>query len=426
MNFFKTSILTLSYTLLFQINGLIITKITAQKFGVLGAYQMGNFNNLIGILNAFTFISIVNGIIKYFAEYKNIEENFYKAFNTAFTLLFSGSVLVGLIAILFNKSLSQYAFKSEEFSDLFLFYGSTVLFFAQQQLILAYFTSKGEIKNLAILNWCAGLSQLGITIFLIFNMGIRGAMVSNLVGGLLVFLIGGCMMISQHSLTWPKLKFNLDKTLAIQYFKFGLVTFISLFTSSYIFIQIRDYISINATTQEAGLWTSMTNLSDRLYSLIVSTISVYYFPKVAETVDPTALIREVRKAFKRIIPIIVFISFTVWLTRDIIIYLLLSKEFVPMRQLFLFQMLGLFLRCSAAIFAYLALAKAMIKTALILEMFYLMALWICTTLCLQWFGWLGVSYSYAAANGLYLVGYFIAFRRFIVQMKKSIYPNKWL
>ena len=123
MNFYKSSIYTFSYTLLFQVYGLIITKVTAVKFGPSGSAIIGDYNNILGVLGTFTFLSIAAGIVKYVSEFKQDKVLLYKVLNTSFAMILGGSVLVGIFSILFSSFLSINKFGTELYKDTFIFYG---------------------------------------------------------------------------------------------------------------------------------------------------------------------------------------------------------------------------------------------------------------------------------------------------------------
>ena len=97
-----------------------------------------------------------------------------------------------------------------------------------------------------------------------------------------------------------------------------------------------------------------------------------------------------------------------------------------MRHLFLFQMMGMFFKAGAMLFSFLAISKAMLKTALIVELLYAGTMWIAHYLCIKEFGWIGASYGFAVANFLYLIYYLISFRNMVVLIKKKVAPKPWL
>ncbi len=60
-------------------------------------------------------------------------------------------------------------------------------------------------------------------------------------------------------------------------------------------------------------------------------------------------------------------SFTVWLLRDVAIWLLFSAKFIAMRDLFAWQLVGDVLKVGAYVFGYLVIAKASLRLYILAE-----------------------------------------------------------
>lgn len=426
MNFYKSSIYTFSYTLLFQVYGLIITKVTAVKFGPSGSAIIGDYNNILGVLGTFTFLSIAAGIVKYVSEYKQDKEQLYKVLNTSFAMILGGSVLVGIFSILFSSFLSLNKFGTELYKDTFIFYGISVFFFALQNVVSGYLNGTGQIKVLSTVNLITGIVHLAVILGLIQFVGIKGAMIVNVMTGILVTLFGSIFILRSKQIDWSKINLTLDRGLAWQLLKFGLIASVTTFFTSLVLLSIRGQINNLSSPVEAGCWSAMNSLTDRMNNLLFSSVIVYYIPKLSSLVDPDALVTEMVKAFKRILPLTFVLVFGVWICKDLIIKILLDDEFKPMRHLFLFQMMGMFFKAGAMLFSFLAISKAMLKTALIVELLYAGTMWIAHYLCIKEFGWIGASYGFAIANFLYLIYYTISFRNMVVLIKKRVAPKPWL
>lgn len=61
------------------------------------------------------------------------------------------------------------------------------------------------------------------------------------------------------------------------------------------------------------------------------------------------------------------VSFTVWLLRDFAIWLLFSKQFIAMRGLFAWQLVGDVLKVGSYVFGYLVIARASLRFYVLTE-----------------------------------------------------------
>ena len=95
--------------------------------------------------------------------------------------------------------------------------------------------------------------------------------------------------------------------------------------------------------------------------------------------------------------------------RSGIIPLLFSTDFLPMRELFLWQMIGDTLKIGGWILAYLMLGKAMTKLFVSTEIIFACSSIVLTYFCTQFFGFEGVSIAHLVNYALYwlFVSFFI-------------------
>ena len=135
--------------------------------------------------------------------------------------------------------------------------------------------------------------------------------------------------------------------------------------------------------------------------LVTSTLSVYYLPRLSELKLLRDIKKEVYLGYKIIFPVALFGAITVYLLRDWIIALLFTEAFLPMRDLFLWQMIGDSLKIGSWILAYLMLSKAMTKLFIITEIIFTSTLVGLTYLSTKLFGFEGVSIAYLINYAIY-------------------------
>ena len=153
----------------------------------------------------------------------------------------------------------------------------------------------------------------------------------------------------------------------------------------------------------------MIRLSAAYLMLVTTTLGVYYLPRLAELTHLDEIKKEVYLGYKFIFPLAVIGGLSVYLLRDWIIALLFSQAFMPMRDLFLWQMIGDSLKIGSWILAYLMLAKAMTKLFVTTEILFALSSVGLTYLCSKLFGFEGVSIAHLVNYALYwlVMSYFI-------------------
>ena len=136
------------------------------------------------------------------------------------------------------------------------------------------------------------------------------------------------------------------------------MTLVSIGTMPVAQILIRRYIMLDLSELEAGWWEAMNRISN-IYLLVVTTsFSVYYLPRLSEITEPNEVRREIGKAFKVIIPLLLTGFVLVYLCRFLIIRILFTSEFLPMAKLFGWQMGSDLFKIGCYILTYVMIAKA--------------------------------------------------------------------
>jgi O-antigen/teichoic acid export membrane protein len=305
-------------------------------------------------------------------------------------------------------------------------FGVFIFIISSQVLFTGILNGLGEIKLLSYINIAAALLNLLFTSYFIYEYRIAGALFSNSLYGIFVTLSGLFALHKLNILRKEYFRPKIDLAIARNLIKYGLFAAITSFSWMGSMLVIREMVENHLSTVDAGLWQAMFSLSDRYLAVITSMLIVYFIPTLSSINETPELVREIRKGFKRIIPLMIFISGGIWLCKDLIISILLAESFRPMRDLFTFQMMGDVFRISAAILGYLIASKAMFRSGLKADLSFHAILILSSYFFLIHYGLIGMSYAYALSTLLYLMIYLFIFKDLMVLIKKSVLPKPWL
>ncbi|MBK7242629.1 MAG: oligosaccharide flippase family protein [Saprospiraceae bacterium] len=181
MNFYKSSFYSSMYTLINMISGLIITKITATMVGPSGTAYVGEFGNVVVILSLLSTASIGTGIVKYVSEYKNKPNELKKLIQTAFGLILMFSIPISLLILFSSKFLTVWTFGNLDFRIVFILLGFLLISISMYQLFVGMLSGFQEVKFLAAVNIVASVINLVITIILLYQYKVIGALISNII-----------------------------------------------------------------------------------------------------------------------------------------------------------------------------------------------------------------------------------------------------
>lgn len=191
----------------------------------------------------------------------------------------------------------------------------------------------------------------------------------------------------------------------------------AILTGTFIQMQIRSYIMDNISVEDAGYWQGITKISDIYMNFIITTITMYYLPRLSEIKENSELKSEILRGYKFLLPLTIISSLIIWLFKDYIVNILFTSKFLPMLPLFTFQLIGNVLKISSWLLSYLMIAKAMTKTFIATEIIFSLIYYFLTIVFVKNFGVIGTTYSWTLNYFIYLGGMLIIFKNIIFKRK---------
>lgn len=403
MDLLKTSMLNGVAVLIKTATLFILNKILAVYVGPTGYAAIGQFQNFIQMVATFAGGAINTAVIKYTAEYYEDESKQKAIWKTAGSIVFLFSIIFSLLILIFQKQLSVYIFQTVEYQSVFIWFALFLVFFNFNTLFLAILNGKKEILKLVIANIAGSIFSLIITAILAIKFHLYGALVALSIYQSVAFLV---TLFLCYKANWFKFSYlfgKIDKVIANKFAAFALMALVSALCIPLSQIVIRSYLIHEFGINFAGYWEAMVRLSAAYLMLVTTTLSVYYLPKLAELSNIQDIKKEVYLGYKYIFPLAVVGGLVVYGLRDWVIEILFSPSFLPMRDLFLWQMTGDALKIGSWILAYLMLSKAMTKLFITTEIIFSLSLIILTYISTYIFGFEGVSIAYLVNYVMYWI-----------------------
>ena len=403
MNLLKTSALNGIAVLIKTATMFVLNKILAVYVGPSGYAVIGQFQNFIQIITSFAGGAINTAVIKYTAEYYEDATKQKAIWKTAGSIVLLLSVVIALFILLFQRQLSLYIFQTIEYQSIFVWFAVFLLFFNFNALFLAILNGKKEILRLVIANIAGSLFSLVITGLLAVKFGLYGALVALSIYQSTAFIVTLVLCYKANWFRFSYLFGKIDPVIAKKFLGFALMALTSAILVPLSQIIIRLYLSDEFGVEYAGYWEAMIRLSGGYLMLVTSTLSVYYLPRLSELKLLRDIKKEVYLGYKIIFPVAFFGAITVYILRDWIIGILFTDAFLPMRDLFLWQMIGDSLKIGSWILAYLMLSKAMTKLFISTEIIFSIMLVGLTYVFTKLYGFKGVSIAHLVNYAIYWI-----------------------
>ncbi|MBL0666734.1 MULTISPECIES: oligosaccharide flippase family protein [Aeromonas] len=350
--------------------GFFILKLIAYKMGVDGLGRIGNFMSLLTVCGILAGGGIINGVIKYTSEYRGDVKRLTLFVSSAIRYSLISSVIMLLIFIIFSETISKFIFGSGELYIYIVVLSISQVILALLNINLGVFNGIGKNVLYAKSQIIGSIIGIPICWLLINNMGFSGVIIS-LILSVLTPIIPAVYYSSKHGL-YSLININLyDPKFTRNLSKFTLMLLVSVVSFPLTEIVIRQYIihSINDGYHEVGLWQGALRLS-AAYTSLISVVLAYWFMPIISQEENWYIIK--RKVFggMLITAFGVFLGLGVlYLFRGFFISTLLSKDFLKLCDILIYQLVGDFFKITASVFGFVAVAKAASRIYIFAELF---------------------------------------------------------
>ncbi|MDO5980107.1 O-antigen translocase [Flavivirga spongiicola] len=358
------------------IAGLLTSKAIAVFIGPGGLALIGNLQNFVSSFQTVAILGFYNGAVKYISDFKDDVIALSKVISTIFYVAFVSTILVSLFCYFNAGLINDLIFPDyNNYTYVIQIFAIALPFYALNMFSFSIMNGFSKYKILIIINIIGQILSVSVALLLIYQKNIDGALVSVVIAEALIFLITLVGIINRRSLT-PLIRVDRIDYGIIK--KMSSYSLMALFTAVFlplVAIAIRSYIIDNIGYKDAGFWEAMTRISKYYLMLVSSLVALYILPRFSEIDDAKEFKKEVFSFYKTVIPILAIGLFIVYLLKPYIVSTIFSSEFEPVEDLFLWQLLGDFVKILSIVIAYQFLAKKMFWHYILTEAFLIITLY---------------------------------------------------
>lgn len=401
MNWWKASTASAVAQMARMVGGLLLLKIIAVSLGPEGFGRLGHFMSLIAILSVLAGGGILNGIVKYIAEYRQSPQKLTSFVSSAFTYSVIFSIVLFSLLLAFAEELSLAIFKSTNEAYLIRFLGLVQIFYCGVTFCNGVVNGLRETERFAKIAVIGVLIGLPISGFFAYAGGLPGAVI-----GLALLNVGMLFpgVIEIYRLGYFKrIKFLIN----FDYFKrisqFSLMQMFSLATLPLAEIYLRTLIIADAGFTQAGIWQSLMRLSAVYTSFFATFLAAYYMPTLSGMLGRDRVVKYVGRYMLSIAGLFVSVAVVIFLFRDFVFSLIFSREFVIPAANLAYQLIGDFFKILSYTIGFLLVAKANTKLYIFSELVQTACYLGVAVTMIRLGGISQIFAAYAVANLIYFV-----------------------
>jgi PST family polysaccharide transporter len=395
--------------------GLITSKILALFVGPGGMALVGNLRNFLTSLENISTLGFQNGIVKYVAENQRNRNELQKIIATVFISLLAIAGILSLVLYFFATVWNDKIFgRNFDYSFVFKVLALALPWYAVSIFLLAVLNGLSQFKKVIWVNILGNAIGLFVSILMIIYFQTLGALLAIVITPALLFFVTFYFVNREinffGSVRLHLFDFRIIKNLS----SYSLMALVSSVLGPIVFLGIRNKIIDNLGIDQAGFWETMTRISS-YYLMFVSTIlNVYFLPKLSVAKNNQETKTIFGRFYKSILPVFILGLVVVYFSRFIIIELLFTKEFLPVSNLFLWQLIGDVFKVASLILGYQFFAKKLTTAFIITELFSLTVLYFSSLIFMKYYGIEGVVMAQAFDNFIYLIILCVYFRKVLV------------
>jgi len=358
------------------IAGILTSKAIAVFIGPTGLALIGNLRNFVSSFQSIATLGFYNGAVKYISDAKDDVVELSKTISTIFYTGFTATILVSFFCYFNAQSINDIIFPVyNNYAYVIKIFAMVLPFYALNMFSFSIMNGFSKYKILIIINIIGQILSVSVALLLIYQNKINGALISVVIAESLIFLITLVGIINRRTLV-PLIKVN---AISFGFLKkmstYSLMAVFAAVIMPLVAIAIRSYIIENVGYKDAGFWEAMTRISKYYLMSATSLMALYILPRFSEIDDVKEFRKEVFSFYKTVVPFMVVGLVVMYFLRSFIVNFIFTSEFKPVEDLFLWQLLGDFVKVLSTVIAYQFLAKKMFWHYILTEAFLVIILY---------------------------------------------------
>ncbi|MFC0605972.1 O-antigen translocase [Winogradskyella pulchriflava] len=368
------------------IAGILISKFIAIFIGPEGMALIGNLRNFLAAIQSIAIAGLYKGVVKQISKFKNNIVELTKILSTVFYFGFFSSLLLAFLCYYNADYINSIIFFNNNYTYVIETMAIVLPFYALNMFAFSIMNGFSKYKILLIINIISQILGLLVTLLLIRQDNIDGALVAVVITpalNLLITVVG--IAFRKNLMTQIKIdhiNFSVLKNLSPNM----IMALVSSIAIPFVLIIIRNYIITEIGIKEAGYWQAVNRVSDYYLMFIYSLMTLYILPRFAEIESRKEFRKEVFSFYRTVLPVFAALLILVYLCRSWLVTILFTEDFRPIEDLFGYQILGDFMRVMSMVIAYQFLAKKMFAHFIILEVFLFVIMYVSSVYLIDIFG----------------------------------------
>ena len=393
------------------ITSLVVNKVIVVLLGSSALLFVGNLKSVFTILQQISGAGVYEGAVKYLSgEYKNRKTFILQACLSL--MLFGFLISTALYFILFDQILDLLQLGENDRDLIPWLTGGIVLSllcFVFHTLMQSFFHGLKSYKIIVQSTLISALLTLGVSTALIYY--------ANKIGLILSVFVPSVILLLTYSFhinkSWYFGQVLFYKPFRLFVFKpvlsFTSMSAVAAIVFPSVLITIRTLLIEHSGVELASYWEGYSRLSLFMSGLAISSISLYYLPKLVEANTGQEMFKVVLWGVKFLFALALPAMLLIYLFGSDIILLLYTMNFLEAISLLKWELLGTFLKLLSFTVSFIMVAKKLTRVFVLSELISGLVFFGLSVFLVEIYGVVGASIAYAGTYLMYLLWVVIYF-----------------
>lgn len=403
----KVTAMTGLLTLLKMAMGFVIAKVVAVYTGPTGMAMLGQVQSMVTSLNGIINAPAGSGIVRFTAEQKT---NGFEAcapwWRAALQWILIISTIVIPVGLFLAEHIATWLFQDKALSWIVMATVCVLPLSAIGTLCNSVINGQQLYRRYVGLGMVSVLISSSVMLTMIVQANIKGALLAAAVQSALIGLVMLLANLRQPWLRWRYWWGATNSTARKNIGGYMLMAVTSALTMPISLILVRNILIDQVGWEAAGQWQAVWKISEVYLGVITMALGTYYLPRLSSLVGVDAIVGEIHKTARIVMPIVATLALGVYLLRDVAIWLLFTEEFRAARDLFAIQLCGDVIKIASWLYAYPMLSRGATRWFIGTEVLFSISFATLSYLLISFYGLKGITIAYLMNYTMY---FFIVF-----------------
>ena len=350
------------------LGGLVTSKAVATYIGPSGMAIVGNLRQLLTPLEFFSTLGMQNGVVKYTAEYQKEPDKLNRMLATVFITLLSACIVLSIILYCFSGYISLWFFFGREYSWIVKVLAYSLPWYAGSLILISILNGLGSYQRVISINIAGNILGVLLSVILMWKYQTDGALLGTVFFQAFIFIFSFYTLSGKFALLSFFKPENFDVKMLLNLASYSIMTLVPALLLPVIYVGIKNKLAADYGLDIAGFYEAINRISSFYMMFATMMITVYFFPKLSSASIVSDTRNIIWTYYKSMLPLFAVGFAVLYFLRVFTVLIILKKDFLPITDLFFWQMLGDFFKIGSMILGYQFFAKRLTTAYILTEL----------------------------------------------------------